>query len=1258
MYNSAVDKILSTLPVSITGARVGDTIRGISSSNRNVYFRICGENITPIAKLLRELKGICGVWVLLLKKIGVLSFFRHMDDRRKNEYFAINSSSKTNLKHFNDLYLELLSVGDDCNIFHKFSEDRFNDFEQKTQENLSLPISTYTDFVRDQMDEDFSENIPNRNAKINSFIFGDLSTWVVENSYTLEPVFTGMVINADMGKVVFNNSTPCIIPDDTEMVSGIYTFNLSGKYVGIVAREDKEKLKKWNVKDGLEIINEILTLRGDNTLTYEEYDIILYNLSIYGASGLKSVLQKCIRYNANKVKLTYDIARDDKKEGEYRIITSKRDLEYDLTIFTMVTWFLLFINPGSFNPNIQRFVRGRESAFKRLAVIIVEDSYTNKSEDLSFLLTLAYLTQKVPDFKACKKDLLRTLNIIYDVCNTSSYFDLDTYETHNTDFIKYTFFESDSCESLSAQLIKLCGSFASDIQMFQHISYVNDEVNPRKDFERPSMMYLEHSIDHHCFTDFFYFIKLDWFRNNASYSSKVASGIFKKLWTKLSKCNWRRGDWVDEDDIDVLTLDYARKMFARTKYILENRKNLGEDFELVRKGKDNIFEYNTTLSDSWLAGMVGTIYNDVWLMTLKPENIETQLIAKKINRGDTILTLSDSERETAIEEIDVIFKKGVKVASVPCNWMHGAKVFKVEGDYKIINNESKIEELWEECKDVTINYKQIDRDLLNHDEYCYTKDTQEGIVIKPPFGKLCSMYNEMELARAVALLYSDFKEIKMPTVARDGGGTKLKVTLFDVGAFQILHQLANLYPSILFAETTTSFRVRDPVGLIMLREIVGKEMAINRGKNNTDMGRWGIIEDSSSRTLFDYQRKAIDTLNHNFEEGKKGSFVWLTVGSGKSLIAMTFLRNLIRSGKMSKRVIYTLPPGALNSLAVEITMMGFHVVLLSPVQRKANVIMVGDTTINSVKNVKDVPPYCIALIVHDHLKKVEDDLVPLMGETTFIVDEVHKGLGDTLRTSALLNCALLSYHFIAMTGTPTIDSNTGRLIPWLRMITNYPVTHRNHLVAINSMVSDSVNVGVNVVEEEKEFSLEDDKLDEYMNFIGVKNGGSNDNPTMGDLLKALRYCYDRCDVEIIRDALDYERSGRGVFIVVKDDNHQKRMFSMLSRQTNKPIFCITSKTSLTLTNKTVEEGMVDYRFVIAPMAISEGYTCTRLSVSLSSTYFSNEASRTQMRGRINRVGQTAENVTYVLYTCEILSTFANAYKHAKNIKRLLSSFVD
>ena len=49
----------------------------------------------------------------------------------------------------------------------------------------------------------------------------------------------------------------------------------------------------------------------------------------------------------------------------------------------------LLMHPGCLTPNVRRWVTGLESFFKRLAVILPEDAYVERAQDLSFLLGCA-----------------------------------------------------------------------------------------------------------------------------------------------------------------------------------------------------------------------------------------------------------------------------------------------------------------------------------------------------------------------------------------------------------------------------------------------------------------------------------------------------------------------------------------------------------------------------------------------------------------------------------------------------------------------------------------------------------------------------------------------------------------------------------------------------------------------------------------------------------------------------------------------------
>jgi len=55
----------------------------------------------------------------------------------------------------------------------------------------------------------------------------------------------------------------------------------------------------------------------------------------------------------------------------------------------------------------------------------------------------------------------------------------------------------------------------------------------------------------------------------------------------------------------------------------------------------------------------------------------------------------------------------------------------------------------------------------------------------------------------------------------------------------------------------------------------------------------------------------------------------------------------------------------------------------------------------------------------------------------------------------------------------------------------------------------------------------------------------------------------------------------------------------------------------------------DYKVVIVTKRKAQGYTLTRLSVMLTSVYPSNNATREQLAGRINRLGQKDRAYWYI-----------------------------
>ena len=101
------------------------------------------------------------------------------------------------------------------------------------------------------------------------------------------------------------------------------------------------------------------------------------------------------------------------------------------------------------------------------------------------------------------------------------------------------------------------------------------------------------------------------------------------------------------------------------------------------------------------------------------------------------------------------------------------------------------------------------------------------------------------------------------------------------------------------------------------------------------------------------------------------------------------------------------------------------------------------------------------------------------------------------------------------------------------------------------------------------------------------------------------------------------------------------------------------KPDIHLTNAAVETGKeVDFKVCIVRANQCEGYTVTRLGAMVTSVYFSNQATREQLRGRIDRITQhrlAKDNlfVEYVTVFCGVLKAVQVNYAKAAVVSRAM-----
>jgi superfamily II DNA or RNA helicase len=303
--------------------------------------------------------------------------------------------------------------------------------------------------------------------------------------------------------------------------------------------------------------------------------------------------------------------------------------------------------------------------------------------------------------------------------------------------------------------------------------------------------------------------------------------------------------------------------------------------------------------------------------------------------------------------------------------------------------------------------------------------------------------------------------------------------------------------------------------------------------------------------------------------------------------------------------------------------------------------------------------YHINLILHDHLKNCVNELPQFMSDSVMVFDEVHLFLNQSLRTSMGMNLSHLCKEFVSLTGTPLVDNKTEKLLGWLEQIVPFEVNKKNFWVAANSMLTKKVTTGIKTETKEvlAPFSREEEKR--YARFVPPSLGGSNTNVSSRDWINAMDVCYSACDRKTIELISEMINNGRGVMLVTRNVEHQERMRDKIIAETKldrDDIFLITSSQSIFLTDESVERKDVkDYKVVITTKNKSQGYTLTRLSVMITSVFPSNMATREQLKGRINRLGQKTQPILYFTTHIGILTNILENHNSAVSITKALQN---
>lgn len=1162
---------LSKFTLTCTGAREGDTVIGIRPCSKGAIIKVVRGQIYPQKRELDNFRAFPDLWESYLLKLQSIEFFANMSRPRLERWLEINQDPyESALGENGEAMLEVTTPGT-------------SDFVKKLDESILSKIIGH-ELSGFQIMELFPKKAGSR-AKKHTLILLK-SMWKLNITHELVSHTTALTINLMTGEVNKGVTQQVIVVND---VMNMKQLGFTGIEGSRLSSDAGDKL--------------IISLTKSNQ---KDLSIVRNWCKNFSPASYKSLIQKCIRYPAKKV--TY----------------LNKSVPTPVVLCTALLDLVKM--PGAFVPDIQRYVTGVESATKRLAVSIVEDSSVDNYDDVLALLSASLLANRVrtwvPTMHLCRNWLIIALKAYI---SKNHY----VYQQRN-ELPTLKFGNGKTSEHNASAIMNELRSFPTDLGMFRWIGTKGVAISS-VNYQRPKVLRFEQCVDQHWAPNVAYYFDPDYVKMfPPKINSKPFAPLFGHIWNVSSSCNPRKGTYINEEKTEQIYLAQKRFLYAKQTPLYAHPVS-----------KDHLtFEF--TLDDGWLASMVGPIEvpgKPVVLVTMKPNDPYQLIPFRRPSREMKNTELSPERYEQAIEQAKSILKNGVRLnkATSMIPFFRG-KVLKLLGDVYVIDG---IE--WNDSRNILINVPIVE--YRNGFENVFT--STPGIVenFEKKFTNLLKTIDSSVLRRSLMYLSTKSSLITLNPIGRDGGGTKQAVSLLDADVNDFLIKLSSLIPAAIHPHQYTPGSYKIPYGPILwtIKDRINK-MCVKPIVEE----KWNRIEDKRNRTLWSHQVQALKDMIDNHELHRRGNFLWLRVGSGKTAITMYYLKYLLEQGSLPPHVIYTLPSSAISSVADEIQSFGFRVELVVPVKKQIR------TKLKVIRDCK-VSPYTVTLIEHDYLRRCKAELTEIAPNSIFIIDEVHKALNETQRTAVALELSHLSREFIALTGTPVVDSKTYKLIWWLEQVVPFEVNEQNFWTAANAMVTKVFSTGIEIEQNDIVCNFTEKERKMYYELVPPTLGGTKINARTEDFAKATAICYKACEREMVK--LTVKNMDNGVMLVAKNGKHAQILLDKLldTRKIHRSeIFVIEKGNSIFLTDDEVEKGKVhDYKVVIVPMQKAEGYTLTRLGVKITSVYPSNNATREQLDGRINRIGQKRDVIYFYTVHCGLLTRILMHHKDAKNLQTAL-----
>lgn len=875
---------------------------------------------------------------------------------------------------------------------------------------------------------------------------------------------------------------------------------------------------------------------------------------------------------------------------------------------------------GFFLPHIGKFVTPLEHFLKRLFIIAAEDSGYVPSK-MFFVCMKALLASKVPHWRphsslvdAFVAEALRLLH-----CSVTSEYNTDLKAALTGDFLT----------DIPAMVQSELGGMFGDQKMLRWLAKYTSDRNSIGTAGQalagcdPMDVY----CDQHQEGRLVCFLK----KPKTMASLNVFQRAEEKAFFAVSGYNTRRK--------------------PRQKKLSKYQRMVFDGLRASSKARRGILEAVPTATVShkdWvvpvgaLAGMVGVLEithrNARYFVTVSAHDLGQFVVIPKPTRDNKkhMSDITPALRDLIVSKAKRILRRGIVVTNVPDACFKGATV-QLQDDTWLLGGRP-----WEESRHVR---SELSRDVdwakltaPHEGHWPWTNTFGDGQVFSPKVIQWC-----------IGRMKGYSNTVTIPKINRTGGGTYEALTGLEAQGFQFLMHLSEHFPDALWLTQPFTFHTK----CMALREEICQRLT-SQQTSECVWPQW-----TSHLSLRPTQQAAFQEMAHAHRRGL-ASFLWMLVGQGKTLTVLSFLQ----ATRACKHIVWSLPKSAVNSVAEIVSEVGWTPLLLFPSRglqqkyvKEAKAVAVTqnkrpkiwqNTTNFALDGTK------VTLIEHDHLRKVADKLASQMGDTVFVFDEVHKAMqSGTQRTAAALRLARLSKQMIALTGTPIVDKTGYGLMEWLRLCMPFPITDSNLYVAVNSMVTQLNQGDVDVIDETVDVALTVEQRLYFKTRFPARAPwyGQTALPTRENWIAMRAKSNEICDDKMVEMAvamyhahpedwradhalaLQERSNSQRPLIVAASQTHAVAIVDLLLSHVNAADILLVGGTrppqlkaevshlkSVHLTEENVLLGVVPpYKIVVAALRNCEGYSLTWMTCQITGSYPSNQASRTQMRGRINRL---------------------------------------